>query len=85
MPARRSSSNFRTGRWKTPLLANVFVVGAGLAVLMLSSNPTIARLGFLLVASLVASGYTAIVLFSGLARPEREGARAGSQLPLEVA
>lgn len=50
------------------ILANVFVVGAGLAVLMISANPTIARLGFLLVASLVASGYTAIVLFSGLAR-----------------
>jgi uncharacterized protein len=52
------------------VLANVFVVGSGLAVLMLSANPTIARLGFLLVASLVASGYTAIVLFSRLARRE---------------
>ena len=67
------------------VLANVFVVGAGLAVLMLSSNPTIAKLGFLLVASLVASGYTAIVLFSGLARPEQEVEMAGSQQPLEVA
>jgi predicted RND superfamily exporter protein len=52
------------------VMANVFVVGSGLAVLMLSANPTIARLGFLLVASLVASGYTAIVLFSRLARRE---------------
>jgi predicted RND superfamily exporter protein len=50
------------------VLANVLVVGAGLAVLTLSANPTIARLGFLLVASLAASGYTAIVLFSRLAR-----------------
>lgn len=52
------------------VLANVLVVGSGLAVLMLSANPTIARLGFLLVASLAASGYTAIVLFSRLARRE---------------
>ena len=52
------------------VLANVLVVGSGLAVLMLSANPTIASLGFLLVASLVASGYTAIVLFSRLARRE---------------
>lgn len=57
------------------VLANVFVVGSGLAVLMLSANPTIARLGFLLVASLAASGYTAIVLFSRLARREAGEAR----------
>jgi predicted RND superfamily exporter protein len=50
------------------VLANVLVVGAGLSILMFSANPTIARLGFLLVASLVASAYSAIVLFSRLAR-----------------
>lgn len=44
--------------------ANVLVVSAGLSVLALSVNPTIARLGLLIVASLVASGYTAIVVFS---------------------
>ncbi len=44
--------------------ANVLVVGAGLAVLMLSANPTVAKLGFLIVLSLVASGYTAIVIFA---------------------
>jgi hypothetical protein len=38
---------------------------------MLSANPTIAQLGLLIVLSLVASGYTAIVLFS---RDQREGA-----------
>jgi len=58
------------------VLANVVVVGSGLALLMFSANPTIARLGFLLVASLAASGYTAIVLFSRLAR--RKGAEARS-------
>lgn len=53
------------------MLANVFVVGGGLTILMFSANPTIAKLGFLLVASLVASGYTAIVLFSRLAQTGR--------------
>ncbi len=53
------------------VLANVFVVGGGLTILMFSANPTIAKLGFLLVASLVASGYTAIVLFSRLAQTGR--------------
>lgn len=57
------------------VLANVLVVGSGLAVLMLSANHTIASLGFLLVASLVASGYTAIVLFSRLAQREAGEAR----------
>jgi predicted RND superfamily exporter protein len=57
------------------VMANVVVVGSGLALLMFSANPTIARLGFLLVASLVASGYTAIVLFSRLARRKRAEAR----------
>jgi predicted RND superfamily exporter protein len=49
--------------------ANVLVVSSGLAVLILSANPTIAKLGLLIVASLVASGYTAIVVFA------REGHR----------
>ena len=44
--------------------ANVVVVGTGLAVLMFSANPTVAKLGFLIVLSLVASGYTAIVVFA---------------------
>lgn len=44
--------------------ANVLVVAVGLAVLMLSANPTVAKLGFLIVLSLVASGYTAIVIFA---------------------
>lgn len=55
------------------VLANVVVVGSGLAVLMLSANPTIAKLGFLLVASLAASGYTAIVLFSWRSRNRGAG------------
>jgi hypothetical protein len=53
--------------------ANVLVVSAGLAVLMLSANPTIARLGFLIVASLVACGFTAVAVSgaprSALPRP----------------
>jgi uncharacterized protein len=44
--------------------ANVLIVSAGLAVLMLSANPTIARLGFLIVASLLVSSYTAVVVFT---------------------
>lgn len=47
------------------VLANVLVVGLGLAVLGLSSNPTIARLGLLVVASMVATGFTAMVVFPG--------------------
>ncbi|HEY9420720.1 MAG TPA: hypothetical protein VIW92_04840, partial [Thermoanaerobaculia bacterium] len=50
--------------------ANVLIVSAGLAVLMLSANPTIARLGFLIVASLLASSYTAVVVFAS--RPVRQ-------------
>ena len=46
------------------VMANVVVVGAGLAVLMFSANPTIAKLGLLIVMSLVASGYTSIVIFA---------------------
>ncbi len=51
--------------------ANVLVVSAGLAVLMLSANPTIAELGFLIVASLIASGYTSLVVF-GFSQGRRE-------------
>ncbi|MFL6196717.1 MAG: efflux RND transporter permease subunit [Thermoanaerobaculia bacterium] len=47
------------------VLTNVLVVGIGLSVLMFSSNPTIARLGLLIVLSMAASGYTAIVAFAG--------------------
>src|SRR5262249_46474751 len=42
------------------VLTNVLVVGIGLSVLLFSSNPTIARLGLLIVLSMAASGYTAI-------------------------
>jgi uncharacterized protein len=52
------------------VMANVLVVGAGLAVLMFSANPTIARLGLLIVLSLVASGYTAVVVLSPSRRQE---------------
>lgn len=46
------------------VLTNVFVVGIGLSVLMFSANPTIARLGLLIVLSLAASGYTSIAAYS---------------------
>ncbi len=46
------------------VLTNVFVVGIGLSVLMFSANPTIARLGLLIVLSMAASGYTSIAAFS---------------------
>src|SRR6185436_964851 len=56
--------------------ANVVVAGVGLAVLMLSANPTIAKLGLLIVLSLVASGYTAILVFARERQAEAgEGAR----------
>ena len=47
------------------VLTNVLVVGLGLSVLMFSANPTIARLGLLIVLSMAASGYTSIAVFSG--------------------
>jgi len=47
------------------VLTNVFIVGLGLSVLLFSSNPTVARLGLLIVLSMAASGYTAISAFSG--------------------
>ena len=53
------------------VLANVLVVGAGLSILMLSANPTIARLGLLIVLSMAASGYTAIVVFAQTAERRR--------------
>ncbi len=59
--------------------ANVLVVGAGLSVLMLSANPTIARLGFLIVASLVACGATATVVFAPAPEPAAESVRAPSE------
>lgn len=67
--------------------ANVLVVSAGLIVLMWSENPTIAHLGFLIVASLIASGYTAAVV-SGWRQPRASSkpwaARAaGNQDPAE--
>ena len=47
---------------------------------MLSANPTVAKLGFLIVLSLVASGYTAIVVF-GQARRRAGG---GGESPRPV-
>jgi predicted RND superfamily exporter protein len=61
--------------------ANVVVVSAGLSVLILSENPTIASLGFLIVASLVASSYTSAVVFGREIReaaPAAEGAYPGT-------
>ena len=52
------------------VLANVLVVGTGLAVLLFSANPTIARLGLLIVLSMIAASYTAIVLFPAGASTE---------------
>lgn len=77
----RPSEEAGDGAIYVKVLANVLVVGAGLAVLMLSANPTIAKLGFLLVTSLLASGYAAIVVLSRLA-PEGERVAAGQ--PVEA-
>jgi hypothetical protein len=57
------------------VMTNVLVVGIGLSVLLLSANPTVARLGLLIVLSMAASGYTAIVAFSGRLLVDRERAR----------
>ncbi len=46
------------------VLANVLVVGSGLAVLLLSSNPTVCKLGGLIVLSMAASCYTGLVFFT---------------------
>jgi predicted RND superfamily exporter protein len=53
------------------VITNVVVVGIGLSVLLFSSNPTIARLGLLIVLSMVASGYTAICAFPGSLQGDR--------------
>ncbi|MEM7483465.1 MAG: MMPL family transporter [Acidobacteriota bacterium] len=45
------------------VMTNVAVVGIGLSVLLFSSNPTVAKLGLLVVLSMVASGYSAFVFF----------------------
>jgi predicted RND superfamily exporter protein len=47
------------------VLVNVLAVGAGLGVLAFSANPTIAKLGILVVLSMAASGYAALVFFPG--------------------
>jgi predicted RND superfamily exporter protein len=52
------------------VLANVVAVGAGLGVLMFSANPTVAKLGLLIVLSMAASGYAALVFFPGETRRE---------------
>jgi predicted RND superfamily exporter protein len=57
------------------VMTNVLVVGIGLSVLLLSANPTVARLGLLIVLSMAASGYTAIVAFSGRLLVDRERQR----------
>jgi hypothetical protein len=57
------------------VMTNVLVVGIGLSVFLLSANPTVARLGLLIVLSMVASGYTAIVTFSGRLLVDRERQR----------
>jgi hypothetical protein len=61
------------GAIRLRVLANVATVGTGLSVLLLSSNPTIARLGLLIVLSMVASGYTASVTFDPARRAKRAG------------
>ena len=60
-------------------MTNVLVVGIGLSVLLLSANPTVARLGLLIVLSMAASGYTAIVAFSGRLLVDRERQRRAAQ------
>lgn len=66
------------------VMANVAVVGTGLAVLLLSENATVSRLGLLIVLSLVASAYTAMVVFARVRRQDSavlggEGAVEGLQ------
>ncbi|HKI01532.1 MAG TPA: MMPL family transporter [Thermoanaerobaculia bacterium] len=53
------------------VLANVGAVGAGLGVLAFSSNPAIAKLGLLIVLSMAASGYAALVFFPAATRRRR--------------
>jgi len=61
----REEDEDEAGAVQRRVMTNVFVVGIGLSVLLLSANPTVARLGLLVVLSMAASGYTAIVTFSG--------------------
>ncbi|HEV2846019.1 MAG TPA: hypothetical protein VG477_14290, partial [Thermoanaerobaculia bacterium] len=67
------------------VLANVLVVGAGLSILMLSANPTIARLGLLIVLSMTASGYTAIVVFRGIDKREKNVVHLPNGLDIQTA
>ncbi len=52
-----------TGEVVRRVLANVAIVASGIGLLMLSANPTIARLGLLLTTTLLVSAYLAIVSF----------------------
>ena len=61
---RQEGSEGEDGAIYLRVLTNVVVVGIGLSVLMFSANPTIARLGLLIVLSMAASGYTSIAAFS---------------------
>ncbi len=45
------------------VLCNVFVVSAGLSVLLVSANPTIRALGGLLLLSMLVCGYTSVIVF----------------------
>ncbi len=69
----RDEGEDEAGAVQRRVMTNVLVVGIGLSVLLLSANPTVARLGLLIVLSMAASGYTAIVAFSG--RLLAEGSR----------
>jgi predicted RND superfamily exporter protein len=61
----RDEDEDEAGAVQRRVMTNVLVVGIGLSVLLLSANPTVARLGLLIVLSMAASGYTAIIAFSG--------------------
>ncbi len=72
----REEDEDEAGAVQRRVMTNVFVVGIGLSVLLLSANPTVARLGLLVVLSMAASGYTAIVTFSGRLLTDRARRRA---------
>jgi predicted RND superfamily exporter protein len=63
------------------VLTNVLVVGIGLSVLLFSANPTVAHLGLLIVLSMAASGYTAIVAFPAPARHASRQSAAAAFVP----
>lgn len=65
------------------VVANVVTVGLGLSVLMLSGNPTIARLGLLIVLSMAAAGYTACVVFVPRPAASADGVREDEALALD--